>query len=142
MEVLPPNLREWLEAETNRTSEADEKKDEADYARDQRKDRHLPPNEYFAGDKDNKGEIGGDDDGRRIRGGARRGAGRKPRGRGRGRGITKDEGNESDKSNTMEVVAAPVAPVKRGRGRGRKRGRGGRPANTVSSEAESNAMSE
>lgn len=141
MEILPPRLKEWLEAEEKRTKDQDDIREEGDDAVDKRKDRHFAANEYFSGDKDNLGEDG---DGKRIiRGGARRGAGRKPRGRGRGRGGAPatgagDEGNESDKSGG----AAPL-PVKRGRGRGRGRARGRGKAATPSSEgAESNPMSE
>ena len=143
MEELPPNLQEWLDEEAKKMEMEEKVEAERDRQRDmdtRAVDRHSASNEYFDGDKDNRGERNGsgkeEEDwdiygaGRSgpnlRRGGPRRGAGRKPRGRGAKsiRGAFQ-EGNESEEA---------AAKKSRGGGtRGRGRGRGRR---THSSESE------
>lgn len=149
MEEFPPDLIQWLENDAKRAEEAE--RIEAEEA-DKTADRHLAPNEYFDGDRDNKGEgtgngADGDHDSAGIkRGGPRRGAGRKPRGRGAGRVTFQDPGEAMEGVEEPGSAIAPTAPpqaaagtARRGRGRGRGRGR---PKKQASSSEPSDHMSE
>jgi hypothetical protein len=62
MEELPPNLEEWLDEELKRMEEEEKMDAERDRRRDtdaRAVDRHSASNEYFDGDKDNRGERNG-----------------------------------------------------------------------------------
>jgi len=143
MEELPPNLEEWLDEEVKRMEEEEKMDAERDRQRDMDArvvDRHSASNEYFDGDKDNRGERNGsgkeEEDwdnymagrgGPSVRrGGSRRGAGRKPRGRG-----AKSARGAPQEGNEFEETAAKKTRGGGTRGRGRGRGR-----RTHSSESE------